>query len=363
MRLERIAPGRTAPAGLAGAITTRDLTVAGRRIPKGHRLTDEDLALLAGAAADAAGERAITVLLLEAWEVHEDEAATRLAEAVAGGASPTSGTRSARGRGLVARPPVQSRVDLVAAHSGVVEIRPSALERLNRVDPLEVFTVYDGQVVSEGDLVASVKIAPHAVHAAVLEAGLQVARRTPLVRVRPFRAVPVSVLVKEPIAGAARQRFERAVRAKIAGLGARLVTIAYMRDDQDAVTAALAGVVAPGPGRAAIVLTAGGASTDPGDTFFGAVAALGGRVVRHGVPAHPGSMLWLATVERTAVIGLPSCGAYSMATAADLLLARLVAGQPPTATTVAKLAHGGILARSQRFRFPPYARDLDAPDG
>ena len=31
--------------------------------------------------------------------------------------------------------------------------------------------------------------------------------------------------------------------------------------------------------------------------------------------------------------------------------------------TVARLGHGGILTRSQRFRFPAYARELDAPDG
>ena len=86
-------------------------------------------------------------------------------------------------------------------------------------------------------------------------------------------------------------------------------------------------------------------------------------MVRRGVPAHPGSMLWLATLGGAAVVGLPSCGAYSMATAADLLLARLAAGQPATPATVARLAHGGILSRSQRFRFPAYARDLDAPDG
>ncbi len=74
-------------------------------------------------------------------------------------------------------------------------------------------------------------------------------------------------------------------------------------------------------------------------------------------------MLWLARVGRTAVVGLPSCGAYSKATAADLLLPRLVAGEPASAATVARLGHGGILTRSQRFRFPAYARDLDAPDG
>jgi formylmethanofuran dehydrogenase subunit E len=74
-------------------------------------------------------------------------------------------------------------------------------------------------------------------------------------------------------------------------------------------------------------------------------------------------MLWLGRVGRTAIVGLPTCGAFSKATAADLLQPRLVAGQPATAATVARLGHGGILNRSQRFRFPAYARDLDAPDG
>ncbi len=86
-------------------------------------------------------------------------------------------------------------------------------------------------------------------------------------------------------------------------------------------------------------------------------------MVRHGVPAHPGSMLWLARVGRAAVVGLPSCGAYSRATAADLLLPLLVAGYPPTAATVARLGHGGHPRPHQRFRFPAYARELDAPEG
>jgi len=112
-----------------------------------------------------------------------------------------------------------------------------------------------------------------------------------------------------------------------------------------------------------LVLTAGSASTDPDDSFFVAIEALGGRVVRRGVPAHPGSMLWLARVGPTSILGLPTCGAYSKATAADLLLPRLLSGEPASERTVAKLGHGGILTRSQRFRFPPYARELDAPDG
>ena len=112
-----------------------------------------------------------------------------------------------------------------------------------------------------------------------------------------------------------------------------------------------------------VVLTAGGRSTDPGDPFFVALEAVGGRLIRRGVPAHPGSMLWLGRVRHTAVLGLPTCGAYSKATAADLLLPRLLTGEPPTLRTVSRLGHGGILTRDMRFRFPAYARGLDAPDG
>jgi hypothetical protein len=34
-----------------------------------------------------------------------------------------------------------------------------------------------------------------------------------------------------------------------------------------------------------------------------------------------------------------------------------------TAAAVADLAHGGVLTREMRFRFPAYARDLQAPEG
>jgi molybdopterin biosynthesis enzyme len=169
-------------------------------------------------------------------------------------------------------------------------------------------------------------------------------------------------VVKESVRGTARERFETAVRAKIEGLGSRIIDIAYVEDDPDAVETAIARFTR-GVDTADLVLTAGSASTDPHDPFFVAIAALGGRVIRRGVPAHPGSMLWLARVGGTSILGLPTCGAYSKATAADLLLPRLLTGEPASERTVAKLGHGGILSRSQRFRFPPYARDLDAPDG
>ncbi len=352
MRVRRIAPGRRAPASLVGAVLTRDIRVGDARWSKGRRLTAADLAALAAARPDPE-DREVTVLVIEAGELHEDEAAVRLADAITG-------------TGLDRRGPNESRIDLVASAAGVVHVRTRELELLDRLDPLEVFTVLDGQVVEKGDLVASVKVAPHVVDAAVVEAGARQAGfgTRPLVWVTPFIPMRVAAVVKQSIRGIAKERFEKSLRDKIESLGSEVVGIDYVADRDEEVRDALAARIRPEEGPAAdILLTAGAASTDPLDPFFVAIDSLGGRVVRRGVPAHPGSMLWLARVGSTAILGLPTCGAYSKATAADLLLPRLLTGEPPTEKTVSRLGHGGILSRSMRFRFPRYARDLDAPDG
>ena len=211
---------------------------------------------------------------------------------------------------------------------------------------------------------ASVKIAPHIVDAGIIDAAARLAGfgSQPVVWVSKLLQRRVGVVVKESIRGVARARFEASVRAKVEGLGSKVIEIVYVEDDADAVETAI-GRFTRGAETADVILTAGSASTDPRDSFFTAIDALGGRVVRRGVPAHPGSMLWLARIGGTSILGLPTCGAYSKATAVDLLLPRLLAGEPASERTVAKLGHGGILTRSQRFRFPPYARELDAPDG
>ena len=349
MRLERLSPGARPPVELAGSVLVRDIVVAGVRWRKGRRLSPADLDVLATSPAASGG--AVPLLVLEPGDLHEDEAALRLAAAVAG-------------PGLERRGPAESRVDLVAAHDGVLHVRAEDLERLNRVDPLEVFTRLDGSIVAAGDIVASVKVAPHVVPEVVVARGVSVARAgaRPLVRVAPFRPMRVAVVVKESIRASDRARFEATIRTKVESLGSAVASIDYVADADEPVTAAL-GRRARGRGRADVILTAGGRSTDPSDPFFAAIEALGGRVVRHGVPAHPGSMLWLARIGRTAILGLPTCGAYSKATAADLLLPRLLTGEPPTRRTVSHLGHGGVLIREMRVRFPPYARDLEAPDG
>jgi len=353
VKVARITLGAEAPGSLAGAVLTRDIEVAGSRWSKGRRLSPDDLTVLAGAVPVVDG-RPITVLVPDPGDVHEDDAARRLAAAVGG-------------PGVVAGEPAQSRIDLRTTVAGVARVQVRTLDRINAIDPVEVFTILDGRVVEAGALVASVKVAPHLVPEAVLarlERAVVRAGRSGVVSVSPFRPRRVAAIVKESIRGIARDRFEGSIRAKVEGLGSTLLGIDYVEDSPAPVEAAMrARTRGRGPGRADLVLTAGSSSTDPEDSFFLALAALGGAVLRHGVPAHPGSMLWLGRVGRVPVIGLPSCGAYSKATAVDLLLPRILAGEPASIRTIARLGHGGILTRDQRFRFPTYARELDAPEG
>jgi hypothetical protein len=349
MRIIRFRPGQPFEHA-EGAVLARDIRVDGDRWDKGRRLTAADLDRLSGVAQGDVPGGGLTLLVLEPGDLHEDDAALRLAAAVGG-------------EGLSRHGPAESRVDLRATHAGVVHVRIPELERLNRIDPLEAFTVLDGSIVREGDLIASVKVAPHVVREDVLVAGERIAGfgRRPLVWVAPFRSMRVGAVVLESLHALARERFETSVRAKIETLGSSLVGIHYAADEADVERALRAMTL--GPERVDLVLTAGGGSTDPADPFFVTVQLLGGRLVRQGVPAHPGSMLWLGRIGRTAILGLPTCGAFSKATAADLVLPRLLTGEPPTPRLVSGLGHGGILTRDHRFRFPAYARDLEAPTG
>src|SRR5256886_571713 len=105
-----------------------------------------------------------------------------------------------------------------------------------------------------------------------------------------------------------------------------------------------------------VLVVAGTRAMDELDPTFLALADLGGQRVRQGVPAHPGSLFWIARVGTVPVLGLPSCGLFSEATVFDLVLPRILCGDAIGAAELAGLGHGGFLTRDMAFRFPPYRR-------
>jgi molybdopterin biosynthesis enzyme len=105
---------------------------------------------------------------------------------------------------------------------------------------------------------------------------------------------------------------------------------------------------------ARLLIVAGASALDPLDPVFGALELVGARMERHGAPAHPGSLLWLAWWHETPVLGMPTCGMFSQATTFDLVLPRILAGDHLGNRDIAELGHGGLLSRDMAYRFPPY---------
>src|SRR5207245_10826542 len=104
---------------------------------------------------------------------------------------------------------------------------------------------------------------------------------------------------------------------------------------------------------AEVLIVAGASALDPLDPVFGGLTLLGARMERHGAPAHPGSLLWLALWDGKAVLGMPTCGMFSQATTFDLALPRIPGGELVHNRPLAELGHGGLLYRGVPHRFPP----------
>ena len=337
MKAEALAGDRLTAEAIAGTILAQTLQDPGDHhhalLLKGRRLAAEDLELVR-----RAGVRELHVVRMEPRDVHEDEAARRLAALVAG-------------PGIALHGPVESQMRLTADTNGIFQVDVFRLNALNAIDDVSIFTLFDGQLVPQGKTVAGVKVTPFVVPEAHLEEAERVATGSQgVVRVLPFRPMRVAVLVRERLDASERQRFQESIEMKVAWFGSRVHAIRYVADDASQVAHALEGLAS----EADLVLTAGANATDPLDPTLVALGRIGARMEKQGAPAHPGSAVWLAYLGMTPIFGVAACGMFSKATVLDLLLPRLFTGARLSARDFAGLGHGGLLSRDMSFRFPSY---------
>lgn len=324
---EHVAPGQ---------VLTVDVRDAAGRIllAKGTRVDDAAARQLHDVAWDQ-----LHLLRLDPDDVHEREAGARLAAAAAG-------------IGVQVGAFAVGAWPLDASHRGILDVHREALERVNQVDGLCLYTLFDGQVVDRGETVARGKIIPFAIDAATLERGEGTARAVGgVVAVRPFVPMVVGAVVQESLGARGMARFEQALGEKVEWFGSTLRPPAFVSATADAVTDGLARLLSEG---VEVIALAGSRAMDPLDPAFEALQRVGGRMERHGVPAHPGSLVWLARAGEVPIVGMPACGLFSQATVFDLLLPRILTGEAVGARELAALGHGGFLTRDMAFRFPPY---------
>lgn len=328
MRAVRVDAARARPADIEGRVLTHD--VGGLR--KGTVLKADDLPALRGE---------LHLVQLAPGDVHEDEAAVRLATAIAG-------------PGVVAAPPVQSQVRLSAAHRGLLRVREGSVNKINAVGPLSVFTLVDGQAVEAGDEVAGAKVTPVAVTDDRLRRGEAVAARGPVVTVLPFLPLRTVVVATEKLKPKARDLFRRAVTRKLGWYGADLLDVAEVPRTGPAVRDAYGKALRRG---AQLILFAGASSIDPLDPAYVELRRAGGRLLKQGAPMHPGSMLWLGRLQAVPVLGVASCAGFGRSTSLDLVLPFVFAYGSAEPQHVRRLGHGGLIETAAGRRFPPYGSD------
>jgi hypothetical protein len=314
----------------AGLVLSRNVS----QLPKGKLLSETEARMLREQPATE-----MHAMELEPGDLHEDPAGRRLAQAVAG-------------ENVEVQPPSGGTLPLAARVRGIVEVNSSRLAELNSIDDRAVTTLPHEQIVTEGETIARAKIVPFV----TLESRVAEAEKIAsggLVSVKKFVPLRVAAVVEERLDQPALEKFRRDFEEKVRFFGSTLLPLELTRGDADSIAAALRQSIAKG---AQLVLVAAGRAMDPLDPALLGLTKAKGKLIKNGVPAHPGALLWLGEIDGAPIVGVPSCGVASKPTALDVLLPRLFTGARPSRELLVSFGAGGLVTRDNTFRLPPYRR-------
>ena len=328
-----------AAGALAGRIACHDVRDAGGKIVvrKGQTLDAATAAL-----ALTAPWEEIHVLELEPGDVHEEPAGARIAQAAAGD-------------GVEVRGYTGGQWTLAAARRGLVRVRDAALAETNAQPGVSVFTLWDLQPVDAGEVVAKAKVTPLAIaERTVKQVEGSAWGAGGLVTVPAFRPAPSARYPARASSPSSAHASRRRSRRRSTGSDLASCHCATRAATRGRWRATSRRVIREG---ADLVIVAGASALDPLDPVFLGIERAGGRMERHGVPAHPGSLLFLAWIGERPVLGMPTCGMFSQATTFDLVLPRLLAGERLDNLALAALGQGGLMSAESAWRFPPYRKN------
>jgi molybdenum cofactor cytidylyltransferase len=319
--------GPTAPADALGATAVHSIRQGDLVLKKGTLIGPAEVTAL-----NAAGVKEIMVARLEAGDVSEDQAATDIAAAVAGG-----GVRTDRA--------FTGRCNLFAERSGVLVVDKDAIDRLNRIDEaVTLATLPAFKPVVEGEMIATVKIIPFAVagvarDTAVAEAG----KAKPVIRLAPYRVRKIGI-VSTLLPGLSPKVIDKTLKitaARIAPAGATIVAERRVPHQQAALTRAIDEVLKAG--AELVIVFGASAIADRRDVIPMAIEAVGGEIEHFGMPVDPGNLILVGRVRGQAVIGAPGCARSPKENGFDWVLMRLLAGLPVSREDITGMGVGGLL--------------------
>ena len=305
----------------------------GAAFQRGHIITEEDIPILLDI-----GKRTVYVWEPEAGEIHEEDAARRMAAmAAVEGAHYTA--------------PSEGKVLLMADRRGMFRVDTGLLKELNSIGDITISTLPDHYPVEEGARLASMRIVPLVTQETQILRAEELCRERKLLDLRPYRDQKVGVIItgSEVYTGRIQDKFEPVVRAKLKQYPAEILGVTICDDDLDMITSAARKYLEQG---ATFLIFTGGMSVDPDDLTPTAIRALGAEIITHGVPSQPGNMTLVAYLGDTAILGVPGAAISLPTTIFDVLLPQIFTGDKLTRADLVNLGDGGLCQLCKSCHYP-----------
>jgi len=302
---------------------------------KGHIIKEEDLPHLR-----RLGKEHLFVLHIGAEEVHEDDAAMRLARALAG-------------PGVVFDSrPAEGKIALKAAHRGLLKVNVKALNELSLIPAICCSSRHNNILVEKGETIAATRAIPLIIEEKTLSLAIDIAKTARgIFSVKQLSQPQAGLIItgNEVYRGLIDDKFAPIIRKKLRFFRCQLKEILFAPDDEMQITKGIKELLQKGSG---LILVAGGMSVDPDDVSRMAIAEAGAVDIVYGTPVLPGAMFLYGRFGNIPVLGLPACVLAYNVTAFDLLLPRILAGERITRRDLAAMAHGGLCLNCEQCRYP-----------
>jgi molybdenum cofactor cytidylyltransferase len=310
-----------------GCLLAHAQVAAGRRLPKGLRLGAAEVAALA-----VAGLTSVVAVRLEPGDLHEDEAARRIALAL-------------QGPGLEASASFTGRANLFSAVEGILSLDRDRLDRLNGLhEGLTLATLPPFARLTPKRMVATVKVIPFALPEAIVAEAEALLAGPPALAGAAFRPKALT-LVQTRLPDTADKVLDKTVRVtaeRMAALGGSLRADRRCAHDPEALAAVLSDLLAEG-GADIVAVAGASAIIDRADVIPAALERAGGVVEHLGMPVDPGNLMMLGRAGKTVVLGLPGCARSPALNGLDWVLDRLAADLPVTGRAIMGMGVGGLL--------------------
>ncbi|MFB3886494.1 MAG: molybdopterin-binding protein [Thermodesulfobacteriota bacterium] len=223
------------------------------------------------------GKKHIYVLELMPGQVHEDEAARRMARAVAG-------------KGIGFRGPREGKIDFLAKGSGLLKVNVRRLRKINAIRLLILSTLHNHSCVDAGSVVAGTRSIPLTLLESKIKRVEEICRREgPVLEVLPFRKKKVGILAtgSEIYEHRIKDRSSQILKKKVEAYGSRVVRSGAVTDDATRIAKEIKEMKSAG---CELIITTGGLSVDPDDVTLEGIRKSGAEVIFYGVPILPGSI-------------------------------------------------------------------------